>query len=434
MWQFEDVHGVSYETAQQAVVQSLEERRIRKALLIPPDITRSHSQAGLLTMLYYQALQPAHVDILPALGTHMAMTREEQVAMFGPDIPASAYMVHDWRNGVRKIGEVPGDYVREISEGLLDYSIDVELSKVVLEGGYDLVVSLGQVVPHEVVGMANYSKNLFVGCGGAGMINKTHYLGAIYGMERLMGQDIGPVRAVFDYAETRFIQDIPLLYVLTVTSPAQENDTAFGQAAGYAFGKATAVNGLYIGRERAVFETAVAMSQRMNLDFLDEPLQKVVVYLDPGEFRSTWLGNKAIYRTRMAIADGGELVIVAPGVGQFGEDAGIDKLIRAYGYFGRDRTLENTAAHDDLRTNLSAAAHLIHGSSDGRFKITYAAGKLTKDEVEGVGFSYMPMDEAMDTYPVDTMRPGMQRVGGEDVYYIPNPALGLWAWKERFGG
>ena len=53
---------------------------------------------------------------------------------------------------------------------------------------------------------------------------------------------------------------------------------------------------------------------------LDQPLRKAVVYLDPHEFRSTWLGSKAIYRTRMALADGAELIILAPAVKEFGED------------------------------------------------------------------------------------------------------------------
>jgi len=434
MQAYENVHGLSFETLRQALTDSIDGKHLHKILVVPPDITRSHSQAGLITALYYDMLQDVQVDVLPALGTHMPLTRDEQIAMFGGNIPASAYLTHDWRNGVRKIGEVPGDYVKEISEGRLDYDVEVELSGIILDGGYDLVISIGQVVPHEVVGMANYSKNMFVGCGGSSMINKTHYLGAIYGMERLMGRDIGPVRQVFDYAETRFIHNIPLLYVLTVTSTAQQDDIAIGVEPNYAYGKHTALNGLYIGRERAVFEKAVLMSQQMNLDFLDNPLQKVVVYLDPSEFRSTWIGNKAVYRTRMAIADGGELIIIAPGVQQFGEDAAIDKLIRAYGYFGRDRTLEQTAAHEDLRANLSAAAHLIHGSSDGRFNITYAAGKLSKQEVESVGFGYMPLADAMAQYPVDTLKQGWNTVSGEDFYYIPNPALGLWTWKERFNG
>lgn len=128
------------------------------------------------------------------------------------------------------------------------------------------------------------------------------------------------------------------------------------------------------GRDAECLTEAVKLSQEKNIDFVEQGLKKCVVYLDPGEFKSTWLGNKAVYRTRMAMADGGELIVLAPGVTKFGEDPQVDKLIRKYGYRGRLHTLEefNKPENQDLRDNMGAAAHLIHGSSDGRFTITYA--------------------------------------------------------------
>jgi nickel-dependent lactate racemase len=193
------------------------------------------------------------------------------------------------------------------------------------------------------------------------------------------------------------------------------------------------LEGLFIGRDRKLFEEAVALSQQRNLNFLDKPLKKVVVYLDEHEFKSTWLGNKAVYRTRMAIADGGELIILAPGVRKFGEDDGIDKLIRKYGYVGRERILEYYKANDDLKENLSAAAHLIHGSSDGRFSVTYAVEKLTRQEVEGVGFKYMPLSEALANYDPQQLKDGLNTLGnGDEIFFVSNPAVGLWAVKSLF--
>jgi hypothetical protein len=263
--------------------------------------------------------------------------------------------------------------------------------------------------------MANYTKNVLVGCGGKSMIDKSHFLGAVYGMERLMGRDHSPVRQVFDYAEEHFLKQLPLHYVLTVTTTKGEDTT---------------IEGLFLGRERRLFEEAVELSQEKNLDWLDEPLQKVIVYLDPAHFKSTWIGNKAIYRLRMAIADSGELLIIAPGVKQFGEDPLVDGLIRKYGYYGTPNTLSMVEGNEDLRGSLSAAAHLIHGSSEGRFKIIYAPGHLTRDEIEGVGFDYMSVDEAMAMYDPNKLRDGMNLVHGEEVFFVSNPALGLWALKE----
>jgi nickel-dependent lactate racemase len=404
-----------------ALEASISEKKhyLKKVLLLPPDFTRMHSGAGKITTMYYKMLKDTcQIDIMPALGTHEPMSRSEWEEFFGEDVPFDCMVVHNWRNDVVKIGEVPGEYVSSISEGLVEDSVDVELNKRLLDKTYDLVISIGQVVPHEVVGMANYSKNVFVGCGGSSMINKSHMLGAFYGMERIMGRDGTPVRKVFDYAEQNFIKDIPLMYVLTVTTAKE--------------GKVS-LHGLFIGRERMLFEEAVKLSQEKNLIFIDTPLKKVVVFLDEKEFKSTWLGNKSVYRTRMAIADGGELIVLAPGIKKFGEDDRNDELIRKYGYVGRKKVLELVKENEDLQENQSVAAHLIHGSSDDRFSITYAVEKLSKEEVEGANFRYMPLQEAYKLYNPQKLKDGFNTLeNGEEIFYVSNPALGLWADKSKF--
>ena len=392
----------------------------RRVLLLPPDMTRLHSCGGkLAAMLYARLADRADVRLMPALGTHEPMTAGERRAFFG-DIPDDRFLVHDWRHGVRRIGVVPGAFVSEVSGGISDEDIPVEVDRELLDGGYDLIVSLGQVVPHEVVGMANWSKNIFVGCGGQAMINRSHMLGALYGMERMMGRDRTPVRRVFDYAHEHFLSGLPLWFFQTVTTNSPAGVT---------------VHGLFVGNERGVFEKAVRLAQEKNIIFVDEPFRRVVVYLDPREFKSTWLGNKAVYRTRMAMADGGELIILAPGVRRFGEDEGNDRLIRRYGYVGRERILRLFETERALRENQSAAAHLVHGSSDGRFSVTYCTTLLTRDEVTGVGYRWRDCAEAMREYDPAVLTDGWH-VGadGEPFFYISNPALGLWAHRARFYG
>ena len=406
--------GLTEEELRAALESSLNGKNPKKVLLLPPDYTRLYSGAGMITRIYYDILSEyAEVDVMPALGTHEAMTEGEIRAFFGDKIPLDRVIVHNWRKDVIKLGEVPSEFVKEVSEGTVDQAIDVEVNRRLLDKSYDLIISAGQVVPHEVVGMANYSKNIFVGCGGSSMINASHMLGAFYGMERVMGRDGSPVRKVFDYAEEHFIADIPLMYVLTVTTNT---------------GDKTNIHGLYIGRDRSLFEAAVEDSQRLNLNHV-KPLKKVVVYLDPREFKSTWLGNKAIYRTRMAIADGGELIILAPAVKKFGEDAENDRLIRKYGYVGRENILKLVKENEDLRKNMSVAAHLIHGSSDGRFSVTYCTKELSEEEVRGAAFGYIPYDKAAEKYDPKKLKDGYCTVDGEEIYYISNPALGLWTAK-----
>ena len=395
------------------------EKPLKKVLILPPDASRSHAKAGLITEILYELLAPeCQVDIMPALGTHEPMDEEALQNMFGTEIPLENFYAHDWRNDITQFGTIPADYVSKISGGKVSWPIEVELNKRITDSSYDLVVSVGQVVPHEVIGMANYTKNILVGCGGSNIINKSHFLGAAWGMEKLMGKDNSPVRKVLDYAEENFLNKLPIEYILTVTTTDEESCN---------------LNGLYLGRGREQFEKAVQLSQQNNITILDEPLQKAVVYLDPDEFRSTWLGNKAIYRTRMAMADDGELLIIGPGVRQFGEDNAIDELIRKYGYTGTDSILNAVEKNDELQNNLSAAAHLIHGSSEGRFTITYAAGRLTEEEVRNVGFDFMDVNEALAKYPPERMEDGFTTTpNGEEVFYISNPALGLWGSEEKF--
>lgn len=402
---------------EETVEKTLRGKKLNKVLIIPPDFTRFHSMAGMITEIYYNKLKDScKIDILPALGTHDPMTAAECQEMFG-SVPFELFIKHDWKNDVVQIGEVPGAFVSKVSEGLINESIPVEVNKLLLDTSYDLIISIGQVVPHEVVGMANYSKNIFVGCGGSRMINSSHMLGAFFGMERIMGRDFSPVRKVFDYAEQNFINKLPLLYFLTVTTAA---------------GDKVDIHGVFAGRNREIFESAVALSQKVNLNYLDEAPKKMIVYLNEKEFKSTWLGNKSVYRTRMAIADKGELIILAPGVHKFGEDNHIDELIRKYGYIGKEKVLDLVKSSRDLANNLSAAAHLIHGSSDGQFNITYAVKKMTRSEIEGVNFKYADYDEIVKTYNPDKLAEGWNTVNGEKIYYISNPALGLWAERKRF--
>jgi nickel-dependent lactate racemase len=388
----------------------------KRVLAVPPDQSRAHSRAGELTRYAWQYYGDRLQAVLPALGTHTAMQPEQIERMFGT-VPQELFRVHHWRTDVETLGEVPAEFIREQSEGKLDYAWPAQANRLVANGGFDLILSIGQVVPHEVIGMANYNKNILVGTGGCEGINRSHYLGAIYGMERIMGRAENPVRNVLNYASDHFLRHLPIVYVQTVIGRTQDGRLA--------------VRGLFIGDDIECFQRAAELSAKVNIETLDAPIRKAVVYLDPHEFHSTWLGNKAIYRTRMALADDAELIILAPGVKEFGEDKAIDTLIRKYGYRGTPATLEAVKANADLANDLSAAAHLIHGSSEGRFTITWCPGHLSQQEVEGVGFGYGDLKTMLARFDPQKLRQGYNRVDGEEVFFIANPGLGLWAWRGK---
>lgn len=392
----------------------------QRVLALPPDLTRLHSRAGQLTCMAWEHLGNRLTDVMPALGTHCPMTDEQLDHMF-PNLPRDLIRQHRWREDVVTIGEVPAEFVSEVTGGIWTRPWPAQLNKLVWEGGHDLVLSIGQVVPHEVVGMANYNKNVFVGTGGVAGINESHFIGAAYGMERMMGRADTPLRRILNYAQDHFCQHLPLLYVLTVIGTGRDGKLV--------------TRGLFIGDDHECFERACELSVQVNFTVLEEPLERVVVYLDPEEFHSTWLGNKSIYRTRMAIADDGELIVLAPGVETFGEDREIDRLIRKYGYRTTEEVMRQMEQNEDLQANLSAAAHLIHGSPEERFRVTYCPGRLSREEIESVGYDHGDLAAMSARYPVDRLSDGWQETAdGERFYFIRNPALGLWAWKERLGG
>lgn len=387
-----------------------------RVLAVPPDQSRLHSRAGELTRYAWEYYGDRLKAVLPALGTHTAMHPEQIARMFGA-MPQELFLVHNWRTDVETLGEVPAEFIYEQSENKLNFAWPAQVNRLIARGGFDLILSIGQVTPHEVIGMANYNKNILVGTGGREGINRSHYLGAVYGMERIMGRVENPVRNVLNYASDHFLRHLPIVYVLTVVGRMPDGQLA--------------LRGLFVGDDVECFYRAAHLSLRVNLETLDIPIQKAVVYLDPLEFHSTWLGNKAVYRTRMALADGGELVILAPGVKEFGEDKTIDTLIRKYGYRGTPATLEAVSANTDLASELSAAAHLIHGSSEQRFTIRWCPGHLSKEEVVSVSFEYGDLKAMGRRYDPQKLHHGYNRIDGEEVFFIANPGLGLWAYRGK---
>jgi carbohydrate kinase (thermoresistant glucokinase family) len=404
---------------------------LQRVLLVPPDHTRLHSRAGEITALLYQRLTAAGVvvGVLPALGTHVAMSPADSKVLFGDAIPYEALLHHRWRDGLVTLGEIGAAEVRELSQDRFDDPIPVAVDEELLNG-WDLVISVGQVVPHEVIGLANFTKNIVIGLGGAPTVHRSHFLGATCGMEQIMGRTETPVRHAVDAAFDRFIApQVRVLWVLTVMEDTPDGVVQRGLFAGA--GRSSESGG-------AAYRFAASLAVTCNVDIVDRPFDRVACWLDPNEFRSTWLGNKAIYRTRMAIADGGELIVLAPGVAHFGEDPAIDDLIRRHGYRGTPATLQAVVEDPQLGASLGAAAHLIHGSSEGRFRIVYCtdpiSGGLTQAQVESVGFEWRPLVDECARLGVDATTPAGVRAdtNGRTFDYIANPALGLWATGSRF--
>jgi nickel-dependent lactate racemase len=377
-------------------------------LLVPPDQTRLHSRAGEIVAQLAALLesQVERVDVMPALGTHRPLGPTESRLMFGDAIDPARLLHHRWRDDVTTVGELSADEVDEVVGCSLGLSLPFAVNRALVDESYDLVVSVGQVVPHEVAGFGGYTKHVSIGLGGPETIQRSHFFSAVYGIEQTLGRIDAPVRQLLDRGFDRFLeQRCRVLFVLTVVEARHDGRVLRGVFAGEGGTRSPGGD---------AFRAAAALSAEVNIDTVETPFDRCVTYLDPIEYRSTWLGNKAIYRTRLAMADGGELFVVAPGVARFGEDPVVDALIRRHGYHGRDAALEGMAADPELAANLAAVAHLIHGSTEGRFTVTYAPGpELSRTDVEGAGFQYLPIDEALERFVPDAVD-------------IADPGLGLW--------
>jgi nickel-dependent lactate racemase len=392
---------------------------LKRVLLLPPDLTRAHSGAGKITELLYRELDAAdaHVEVIPTLGQHVPHTEAENKWMFGT-VPHERIFAHDWRDGCTHVGTVPAEIVKDTTGGAADWEIPVYLNSKLMTEQWDLVVNIGHVVPHEVLGFANHNKNYFIGVAGKDTICASHIAAAVYGIENNLGCLVTPLRACFNYAEEHFLKDVPDVYIQIVMQRDADNKLV--------------TSGLFVGDDLETYLAAARRSREQNITIFDKPIKKVVAVMQADEFRATWVANKAVYRTRMAIADGGELLIIAPGVERFGEQPEVDALIRKYGYKGTPNTLALYKTEADMQAIPHGVAHLIHGSSEGRFTITYAPGHLTKEEIEQVGYQYADLATVQARYNPETMKEGWNMMpDGEEVFYISTPSAGLWTTREK---
>jgi nickel-dependent lactate racemase len=423
-WISERADEISWSRLQQLMEQTVAEARQRicakpkRVLLLPPDITRMHSGAGRLTeMLYNLLADEAEVHVIPTLGQHVPHTPEENRQMFG-SIPNERIHAHDWRGGCVELGELPGRFVDEATQGAADWALPIVLNKMLMTEPWDLIINVGHVVPHEVLGFANHNKNYFIGLAGKDLICTSHMAAASCGIENNLGNLITPLRACFNRAEDLFLGDLPDLYVQVVLA-RNDNDQLVH-------------TGVHVGDDIDTYLAAARQSREQNITLFDEPVKKIVCVMQGDEFFSTWVANKSVYRTRMALADGGELVVIAPGLKRFGEQSDVDALIRKYGYVGTPRVLELYKKNADMQDLAHGTAHLMHGSSEGRFSITYAPGHLTKREIEGVNFRYADIGETIARYRPESCKQGWNTTAdGEQYYFIPTPSAGLWATREK---
>lgn len=413
----EDVLALTERSADEA------RRRIcpapKRVLLLPPDITRAHSGAGYITERLYRLFTEAgaEVHVIPTLGQHIPHTPEQNRWMFG-SIPEDRIHAHDYKNGSRIIGEVPAEFVKRVTDGIVDWPMPVAINTMLLDGGWDLIINVGHVVPHEVLGFANHNKNYIIGLGGKATLCASHMMAACCGIENNLGSLVTPLRACFNYAEENFLSHLPDCYLMVVMRYNEQAKLIH--------------SGFFLGDDLDTYLEAAKLSRSQNVTIVDAPIKKIVAVMQGDEFYSTWVANKAVYRTRMAMADKGELLIIAPGLKRFGEQPEIEAIIRKYGYVGTERVMKLWRENGDLQDFANGTAHLMNGSSEGRFTIRYAPGAVSQKDMESVNFGYADLGETLNRYNPDTLKTGWNTLpDGEDIFFISTPSAGLWTTRAK---
>ncbi|QDS97199.1 lactate racemase domain-containing protein [Adhaeretor mobilis] len=399
---------------------------MRRVLLLAPDATRSSSFAGeIASYIYHKLIDRTDVHLTPTVGTHEPDEKDwRSIREMYRDIPESAYKLHEHDEvaGLYDLGVLPDDEILRISGGEFAAPVPVQVNRNLVEGNYDQVFSIGQVVPHEVMGFANYDKNVFIGAGGKNFIDTSHWISALCGIDNVLGKIDSAPRQLLDAASALAKRDprFPSVhYLLTVRGQSSAGDIG--------------THDFFCGTSKETFYRAAKLSLRENCHASNQPYQQVIVRLNEKKYRSFWLSNKAIYRTRRAIATGGTIHVIAPGLDRLGENEIQSKLIGKYGYCGTQGVKQILQIDPEMQANVGVAAHLIHGSTENRFHVRYythhssellSACRFADGQL---GYSLEDIETAHERFSELTV--GESFNADQRRLVIDDPGLGLWITK-----
>jgi nickel-dependent lactate racemase len=326
-------------------------QRGERVLAIIPDKTRDDNTHVLFPLAadFLAQRGVASFDALVAQGTHPPMSPAQKLAKIGCASFAGQLFDHHWDNAGELItlGELSATTVSELTRGLIEQSVPVTVNKLLAPGVYDTVLVFGATVPHEVAGFAGGAKYFFPGVAGPELTHTTHWLGALAGIENIIGEVETPTRKLIEAAA-----ELIAARVISLNSVVSRD--ADGSLVTYA---------LFTGDIRESFRRAAELSRRVHIRYTGRKYQKVVALLDP-HYDEMWVGGKASYKLGAIVEDGGELIVYAPHLNKLSKTHGA--LIEKYGYAPLEVVRDMLGASPELRENLCIAAHLAHVAYAGR--------------------------------------------------------------------
>jgi nickel-dependent lactate racemase len=327
-----------------------------RVLAIIPDKTRDDNTDILFPFAaeILAARKVEQFDALVAQGTHMPMTETEKRAKVGLQDGAASFGFgqiydHQWNRPEElvTVGELSAGRVRELTGGLLNESVSVNLNRLLGPGIYDTVLIFGATVPHEVAGFAGGAKYFFPGVAGPDLTHATHWLGALASIENVIGRVETPTRHMIEAAA-----DLVPAHIISFNSVVTRDDA-----------NQLHTHALFAGDFREALRKAAEVSRQVHIKYTGRKYRRVVALLDE-HYDELWVGGKASYKLGGIIEEGGELIIYAPHLRAISETHGL--LIEKYGYAPLDRVREMVALSTELQANLAVAAHLAHVSYAGQ--------------------------------------------------------------------
>ena len=382
-----------------------------RVLAIIPDKTRDDNTHELFPIAteFLNKRGVRSFDALVAQGTHPPMSEAQKLAKIGNADFSGSIFDHRWDkpDELITLGELSADLTRELTGGLIDQDVPVTINKLLAPGVYDTVLVFGATVPHEVAGFAGGAKYFFPGVAGPELTHTTHWLGALAGIENIIGQVETPTRRLIEAAA-----DLIPARIISLNTVVSRID---GKLTTYA---------LFTGDIREAFRRAADVSREVHIRYTGRRYKRVVALLDP-HYDELWVGGKASYKLGAIIEEGGELIISAPHLTKLSETHGA--LIEKYGYAPLESVRDMLGVSQELRENLCIAAHLAHVAYAGRidvegkvvprYQITMATG-LDEETCRRVNLGYLDYR----TFDYESMRADSDTLvvadAGRDLYQV----------------
>lgn len=335
----QDVHAIVAEALSRADVAG------KRVLMIVPDSTRT-APVGLMFRTVHDLIgeKTAALDVMIALGTHPPMTddeinrrleitQEERTGKYG----RVRMLNHSWDDpaSLTSLGTIPAREIGELSGGLFEMDVPVTINRAVHD--YDLLMIVGPVFPHEVVGFSGGNKYLFPGISGAEILNFFHWLGAVITNPRIIGHKWTPVRRVVDRAAA-MVPTAKMAFCMVVHGHK--------------------LAGLYAGTPEDTWSQAADHSSRVHIIEKEHPF-KTVLSCAPLMYDEMWVGGKCMYKLEPVVADGGELIVYGPHIAEISKVHGAP--IRKIGYHTRDYFLKQWDRFKDEPWGILAHSTHVRG-------------------------------------------------------------------------